>query len=145
MIDPLWQTLFEACDPGVTHHNVEYRLPLMDLRLIEFALAIPPLPWHENKELLRVAMRGELPDEVCWRPKTPLQFDPYQALLEREESSWIDTYRPAPETAAYVDWANLPMITGGAPASAAAYLHLRPISLDHWLRQLGLIDKITHT
>ncbi|MBD3558372.1 asparagine synthetase B, partial [Planktothrix sp. FACHB-1355] len=55
-----WSFLFERYDPGVTGLPVEVRYPFFDLRLVNYLLAIPPVPWCLHKELMRVAMRGIL-------------------------------------------------------------------------------------
>lgn len=52
--------------------GVEIRSPFSDQRLLEFAICMPceaklAAPWYKN--LLRVCMRGILPDEVRWRRK----------------------------------------------------------------------------
>jgi hypothetical protein len=46
-----------------------------------FVLAIPPLPWCADKEILRRAMKGFLPDAVRLRPKTPMLADPIVAAF----------------------------------------------------------------
>ena len=43
--------------------------PFFDLRVLMYLLAIPPLPWCDNKEVLRSAMAGSLPDAVRSRRK----------------------------------------------------------------------------
>ena len=67
MVDPMWPALFEGYDPGVTRVPVEVRHPFFDLRLVDFLLALPDLPWCSDKELLREAGRGILPDAVRLR------------------------------------------------------------------------------
>ena len=63
------------------------RLPLLDTRLIEFVMSIPPVPWCQNKELLRRAGAPELPDAVLQRPKTPVPG--YDALqVARWRATW---------------------------------------------------------
>jgi len=41
--------MFEKNDPGVTHAPVEVRYPFVDLRLMEYLLAIPAFPWAYKK------------------------------------------------------------------------------------------------
>ena len=48
------------------------RLPFLDLRLLAYLLALPPIPWCVRKQLLRVTMKDTLPEEICRRPKSPL-------------------------------------------------------------------------
>ena len=87
MVDPIWPTLFEGYDPGVTRVPVEVCYPFFDLRLVDFLLALPALPWCSDKELLREAARSILPDAVRLRRKSPLLADPLIALLQRPESA----------------------------------------------------------
>ena len=89
-----------------------------------------------NKELLRVAMRGTLPEAVRLRPKTPLAGHPYYELLRQPEAQWIDTFEPITELAHYVDRKAIPQVAGGVCSPDAAWLNLRPLSLNHWLRYL---------
>ena len=51
--------------------GIEYRYPLLDRRLIEFALGLPPDQFRRgswNRWLMRNALRDILPPEVCWNP-----------------------------------------------------------------------------
>jgi len=49
---------------------------MIDVRLVEYLLGIPAIPWCVNKEILRVAMAGRLPKAVLNRPKSPLADNP---------------------------------------------------------------------
>ena len=133
MIDPSWPNLFEAYDPGVTRISVEVRYPFFDLRLVNFLLALPALPWCSDKELLREAGRGVLPDEVRLRRKSPLLADPLIALLQQKESAWVDSFVPVPELGPYVVRKRIPRVFGEKD-TWAAWIHLRPLSLNFWLR-----------
>jgi asparagine synthase (glutamine-hydrolysing) len=62
---------------------VEIRHPFFDLRLVEFLLSVPPLPWLVDKELLREAMRDRLPDSVRRCPEVPLAGYPAHEGLVR--------------------------------------------------------------
>ena len=49
--------------------GIEYRYPLLDRRLLEFVLGLPPEQFVRGKErrwLMRNALRSVLPPEVCW-------------------------------------------------------------------------------
>jgi asparagine synthase (glutamine-hydrolysing) len=133
MIDPMWPTLFEGYDPGVTRVPVEVRHPFFDLRLVDFLLALPALPWCSDKELLREAARGILPDEVRLRRKSPLLADPLVALLQRSESAWVDSFEEVPTLNRYVERSLVPKVFGERDVWAA-WIHLRPLSLNNWLR-----------
>ena len=109
---PFWPHVFEGVDPGVTLLPVEHRHPFFDLRVLTYLLAIPPLPWCDNKEVLRSAMAGSLPDAVRLRPKAYLAPDPNFAVLRREESAWVDRFEAAPELEAYVVRDRVPRFFG---------------------------------
>lgn len=132
MVDPMWQNIFEGFDAGLTGIPVEVRYPFFDLRLVNFLLALPSLPWCPDKELLRVAGRGVLPDEVRLRRKSPLRFDPVIALLNQPEASWVDHFEPVPELRRYVVRSRIPAVHW-EKNSRTAWTHLRPLSLNFWL------------
>ena len=49
--------------------GIEYRYPLMDRRLLEFALGLPPEQFRRGRWgrwLMRYGLRAVLPPEVCW-------------------------------------------------------------------------------
>ena len=133
MIDPVWPILFEGCDPGITHVPVEVCHPFFDLRLVDFLLALPALPWCSDKELLREAARGILPETVRLRRKSPLLADPLIALLQQPESAWVDSFEGVPELGRYVERRLIRKVFGETDAWTA-WIHLRPLSLNFWLR-----------
>lgn len=133
MSDPMWPNLFEGYDPGVTGVLVEVGHPFFDLRLVDFLLSLPALPWCSDKELLREAARGILPDAVRLRRKSPLLEDPLIALLQRPESAWVDSFEDVPELGRYVERKLIPKVFGERHAWTA-WIHLRPLSLNSWLQ-----------
>jgi asparagine synthase (glutamine-hydrolysing) len=133
MADPVWPAVFEGSDPGVTRIPLEVCYPFFDLRLVDFLLALPALPWCSDKELLREAARGILPDEVRLRRKSPLLADPLVALLQQPESAWVDSFEGVPELGRYVQRRLIPRVFGEKDVWAA-WIHLRPLSLNFWLR-----------
>ena len=70
---------------------MEVRYPFCDVRLVNYLLAIPVLPWRLHKELLRVALRGQVPETVCRRPKTPLSRDPFRFPKPAAEDAVAET------------------------------------------------------
>ena len=136
MVHPLWPNLFELYDAGVTRAPVEVAHPFFDLRLVNFLLALPALPWCSDKELLRQAARGVLPNAVRLRRKSPLLADPLIALLQRPESAWVDSFEPCPELGEYVQRNRIPKVFGDKNAWNV-WIHLRPLSLNFWLRSQG--------
>ena len=134
MVAPMWPTLFEGHDSGVTRVPVEVRHPFFDLRLVNFLLALPRLPWCCDKQLLREAARGVLPDPVRLRRKSPLSADPLLALLDRPEAAWVDRFEPVTELERYVVRNRIPAVHREGN-SWTAWIHLRPLSLNCWLRR----------
>ena len=52
------------------HCGIEYRYPLLDRRLLEFALGLPPEQFRRGKHgrwLMRHAAQSLLPSDCCWR------------------------------------------------------------------------------
>ena len=66
-----WPILFPLWDPGVTGVPIEQRHPYLDLRLVRLALSIPPAQWYNDKGLLRIGMRGRLPEAAPEEPEPP--------------------------------------------------------------------------
>jgi asparagine synthase (glutamine-hydrolysing) len=67
-------------------HSVEARVPFLDHELVEFCARIPPrvkMKWLREKDVLRRAMRGVLPPELCRRRKWAMQI-PTDAWLRGE-------------------------------------------------------------
>ena len=130
-----WSNFFDCYDPGVTRLPLECRHPLLDLRLLDYCLTLPPLPWCVKKKILRDAMRGLLPEPVLRRPKTPLAGWPGSKMLRADGAQWIDSFVPAPGLDTYVDRKKIPKTWGG-DYPLEAWTNLRPLSLDFWLRNL---------
>jgi asparagine synthase (glutamine-hydrolysing) len=133
MTDSMWPYLFEACDTGNTRVPVEIRHPIFDLRLVNFLLALPRLPWCSDKELLRAAARGVLPDAVRLRRKSPMPADPLVAVLQRPDSAWVDRFESTPELEQYAVRSRIPAVHRDRDVWSA-WIHLRPLSLNYWLR-----------
>jgi asparagine synthase (glutamine-hydrolysing) len=130
---PLWPDLFNALDAGVTRVPVEVRHPFFDLRLVNYLLALPRLPWCCDKHLLREAARGVLPDAVRLRRKAPLPAEPLLKLLEGPESGWVNKFRPVPELERFVVSSRIPKVSVNK-GPWTAWVHLRPLALNYWLR-----------
>ena len=62
-----WQPFLESLDAGFHGIPIDVRLPYLDLRLIHFALALPPMPWLQGKRLLREVARGLIPEDGALR------------------------------------------------------------------------------
>lgn len=88
-LNQVWfmQTLLDRMDRTSMHYGLEARVPFCDHRIIEYVYNIP---WEMKfsggveKSLLREAFRGEIPDEVLFRKKSPYPktYSPfYEQLL----------------------------------------------------------------
>jgi asparagine synthase (glutamine-hydrolysing) len=133
--DPWWTSMFETYDPGATQRPVELRYPLFDVRFVSFALSLPTHPWCVNKEIVRTAMRGRLPDEICARPKAPLAVDVLHVHGRLTVADIASAIEGAPELAAYIDARKFRttvsddrIMTDAAPGTWAA------AALAAWLR-----------
>ena len=133
---PFWPDLFNAHDPGVTRVPVEVRHPFFDLRVVNYLLALPSLPWCCDKQLLREAARGVLPNAVRLRRKSPLQADPLLELLHRPGAAGACRFHPVPEFERYVAPTRIPQLLENKDSWTSS-VHLRPLSLNYWLRGLG--------
>jgi asparagine synthase (glutamine-hydrolysing) len=138
MMSTMWPCVFESLDPEVTRCSVEVCHPFFDLRLVDFLLSLPALPWCSDKELLREAGRGILPDEVRLRRKTTLPMDPALALLQKPASAWVDQFEGDPRLGDYVIRDRVPRVFQ-AKDSWEAYINLRPLSLNYWLQRVAVI------
>jgi asparagine synthase (glutamine-hydrolysing) len=128
-----WQSLFEGYDSGWTRVPVEVCHPFFDLRLVNFLLALPTLPWCSDKELLREAFRGVLPDAVRLRRKSPLLADPLLRVLQRPEAEKADQFEPVARLEHYVHRNRVPPVFREKDAWSA-WINLRPLSLNDWLQ-----------
>jgi asparagine synthase (glutamine-hydrolysing) len=135
MMLPQWAGSFEVGDPGTTRFPVEWRQPFLDLRLVKFLLALPALPWCVDKQILREAGRGVLPDAVRLRRKSPLSADPIIEALRRPETAWVDHIDPEPRLDPYVVQNKVPRLCG-TEDTVISWVHLRPLSLSFWLQRL---------
>jgi asparagine synthase (glutamine-hydrolysing) len=128
-----WATVLENEDAGWTRTALQSRAPLLDMRIHRFLLRVPPLPLCIDKELLRRAVLGYLPDEVRLRPKTLPAGDFLD--LQCRNGTWHPLPLPtANETILeFVDWRRLEDSVHKAK-DGSLWRDLRPISLLYWLQ-----------
>ena len=81
----MWPNAFESYDFAWTGSHLELTVPFLDTRLVEFLFTLPPMPHFADKDILRHAMKGRLPEKVRTRVKAPLAADPVQLLFRRED------------------------------------------------------------
>jgi asparagine synthase (glutamine-hydrolysing) len=124
---PRWQAMFEGFDPGVTKTSFEVRHPFVDIRMLQFLLAVPPLPWCRAKYLFRKSMAGRLPQSVLRRRKKSVDMRPVRKFIA---SLCAAPFRPTEEIRAFVDldWLSHPRATHDIESN------LRLRSLNHWLQ-----------
>ncbi len=130
---PHWSVVFDQENPGLTRCPVEVRYPFLDLRIVDFLLAIPPFPVIFNKALLRHAMAGRLPESVRTRPKTPLAGESLLVHLRRLQSAPTDRIQWEPEMDAYVNRSALSTFRGDTNTEQTQ-ARVRPLCLNFWLR-----------
>jgi asparagine synthase (glutamine-hydrolysing) len=124
----------ESEDAALIGVPLETRTPLLDLRILRFLLRLPPVPWCVNKELLRKAMKGHLPDAVLLRPKTVLRMDPLEAC--QKKLAWTPaTIRPPRGILPYVNWSKY-IETLEQLKGSLSWGVLCPMSLAHWLKDV---------
>jgi asparagine synthase (glutamine-hydrolysing) len=124
---------FDEYAPQCTGAMAEFRHPFLDLRVVDLCLSLPPYPWCHRKEMLRQAGVGILPEEVRLRPKTPLAGLPYMEWLRRPQTQWLEGFVASPALERYVDVATLASARATRDPDLA-WMLLRPIALDRWLR-----------
>lgn len=128
----IWTSLFEGYDPGATKLQLEVRHPFLDVRLIEYLLAIPTKPWCVNKHILRRAMSDKLPAAVLNRPKTGLMGDSALQLVQRASVRWLDSFEVSPQLRAFVNL-NRRRPVAEEKTSDALWASLRVFALNYWL------------
>lgn len=134
---PIWPVLFERSDPAVTGLPLEMRHPYFDLRLLRFLLRLPELPWCVDKTLLRVALRGVLPEAVRTRPKAPVPGFPEYEAMRNGGIEGIDRQFEIAGMDPFVDVARLRTL-------ARQHDRLRPNEAELLLRPLGLALWLAH-
>ena len=133
---PFWSFNFNYYEPTVAVGELETRHPLFDVRLMRFFLRLPPLPWCADKELLRAALQGALPEEIVRRPKATLPGNPVDIMLKQPEARWIDYFKTGPELSEYIVRDLIPEVTVPGAGSDRG-VDLRPLSLHYWLQHRG--------
>jgi asparagine synthase (glutamine-hydrolysing) len=127
-------------DPGVTGLPLEFRHPYFDLRVVNFALALPEWPWCLDKLLFREVGRGLLPEVVRTRPKTPLAVNPEWESIRQRGSSWIDDFAQASSLRRYVNIAAISSLTLKRNLNKLSP-YLKPVTLHYWLKYLVPMNK----
>jgi asparagine synthase (glutamine-hydrolysing) len=135
MLLPQWTNLFEMSDPGVTQATVEVRYPFVDLRLVEYLLAIPMFPWAYKKRLSRKLLADKLPREVVLRPKTPLSRDPAVAKFRLSAIEWTMRSKLDGRVREFVSASILDNVRAAIRSE-----EFRPFCLNLWLKGMDECD-----
>ncbi len=133
LVGPEWELDGLFLHPGFTPPEV--RDPFLDLRLIEFVLALPPLPWTFRKHLLRRCLEDDLPATVIRRPKTPLG-EVHLALLAQPDARWVRDWTAPVGLGAYLDLGKIPGLDVTRSDPGYLYVNLRPLLLERWIEAL---------
>jgi asparagine synthase (glutamine-hydrolysing) len=137
MVSRYWQSLFEEIMPFATPWPSEERHPFFDVRVVEYLLSLPCLPWFVNKYILRQAMHGLLPTEVCMRPKSPLAGNIVWLGLLQEDCQRFNQQTLAPRLADYIVLPQYPRVLGMReklmPYQYDCDILPRPLCLNCWL------------
>lgn len=134
---PAWPSVLEQEDANFTGQPVEVRYPFFDLRVAEYLLALPPLPWCVDKHIARRAMTNRLPESVCTRRKAPVAEDILTAQLRSSGSRWVDDFIFPPALSCYIDQDELPPVSRLLDSADALWLRMAPVSLGLWLENNG--------
>jgi asparagine synthase (glutamine-hydrolysing) len=129
---PQWTNMFETENAGVTRQPVEVVYPFLDLRVVNYLLALPPFPWFFQKKLLREAMRGRLPEKIRTRPKTPLQGDPIAQSFQQDGDAWHSLPPWSTLLDPYINYSQLQLLRGTLIPEQASQI-ARPHCLNFWL------------
>jgi asparagine synthase (glutamine-hydrolysing) len=126
-----WQSLFEHCDISGALSQAEIRHPFLDLRVLQYMLALPAMPWCRNKLIIRRSMRGALPRDVLRRKKTTIPVSPD---LTRVLASGLPRPVLAPDLLKYVNPGRMTTVPKDSLELRGA---LRPLGLSYWLQDLA--------
>ncbi len=137
---------YSTLDVTTAYAGVEWRLPFLDLRVVEFLLRIPHRLrcWRGiDRVILREGMRGTLPEEVRMRPDKRHLIELYHRGMRSEERQRIEglLQTPLAEALGFIDSGPLSeAFESYWQGGAEDFQHLkRPLCLEAWLRE-GYIE-----
>src|SRR5205814_753519 len=122
---PRWTHMFERENAGLTPYPLEVRYPFLDLRIVNYLLAIPPFPWFFEKILLREAMAQRIPERLRMRRKTPLAGDPVSAQLQKTGAERLNQIPWSEDSDRFMERSALVPLDGEMSAQQIR-THLRP-------------------
>lgn len=124
---PIWASYLDDMNFQESLMPIVRRHPYLDLRVVEFMLSVPPIPWGWKKHLMRETMRERLPAEVLGREKTPLTCYPDVAMVRKHGLPGLSR---GSQFERYVDARYLPTVQA---SDAELYFAMGAHALDHWL------------
>ncbi len=140
---PHWTQMFEQENAGMTPYPLEVSYPFLDLRMVNFLLAIPPFPWFFEKMILREAMAERIPERIRMRRKTPLQGDPVSAQLQKSGAKGLNQMPWSKDSDRFIERSALVPLHGKMNAEQIR-THLRPYCLNIWLQSARRIRYNMH-
>jgi asparagine synthase (glutamine-hydrolysing) len=140
---PHWTQMFEQENAGMTPYPLEVRYPFLDLRMVNFLLAIPPFPWFFEKMILREAMAERIPERIRMRRKTPLQGDPVSARLQKSGAEGLNQMPWSKDSDRFIEHSAL-VAPHGKMNAEQIRTHLRPYCLNIWLQSARRIRYNMH-
>ncbi|UPT77274.1 asparagine synthase-related protein [Sulfurovum sp. XGS-02] len=104
--DGLIQTRVESWNVSGVSDRIEYRYPLLDKRIVEFALGIPEEIFRQegkNRFLFRRAIEGLLPKEIIWSNTKyePKRVEKYMVISQKAQIKWMKSYTMADQENKY--------------------------------------------
>jgi asparagine synthase (glutamine-hydrolysing) len=141
---PHWTQMFEQENAGTTPYPLEVRYPFLDLRIVNYLLALPPFPWFFEKTILREAMAERIPERVRVRPKTPLQGDPVSAQLQKTGAERLNQMHWSKDSDRFIERSTLVPVRDKMNAEQVR-THLRPYCLNLWLQSARRVRYNMHT
>ena len=102
---------------------------------MQFLLSVPPGQWYNDKGLLRIVMRGRLPNAIVDRPKVPLSVDPLDEQMRRYGSGWLRGEQLSPMMDRFVNRDAIPVQFGGTSTErfGGSSYTLIPLLLAKWM------------
>lgn len=140
---PFWSNIFEQFDPGCTGIPIKQYYPFFDLRLVNFLVSIPPIPWLVNKNILRESMKGRLPEAIRTRRKIVFQApDKYTNGMREMVGLWIgDLLKNTPSLEEYVDTAELIRFLQSEEIDTGKFMGVeKTLALAYWLRSSQVVS-----
>jgi asparagine synthase (glutamine-hydrolysing) len=138
LTDAFWPYLQDKEEPGRTGLPLDRRSPLLDVRLLRFLLRLPSMPWCANKEIMRQAMKGLLPQSILRRPKTPVTQDVLGLQLRNRTWNPTEEQPLADAASCFIDWPHLKKRLQNAERATYAELwsYIPPLALNYWLNRV---------